>query len=112
MICDLAETYHILSYRELPPSLVATLVFGLSDDARVKKHFSNTKLNIEQTLLAIIADSLQFIAWTKTSEAKRGRYKNKSILKTLNGEYEKKKDDLVSFETIEEFEAYMKQFDR
>lgn len=92
--------------------MVATLLFGLRDNSRVKMHVSESKLTIEQTLLAVIADAVQFLAWTKTKEAKHGRYDRKSILKTLNGDYEHDRDDYESFETIEEFEEYMKQFIR
>lgn len=112
MICDLAETYHILNYRELSPSLVAVLVFGLNDNSRIKKKFSKTKLNIEQMLMAMMVDDLNFLAWTKTKDAKHSRYKKKSVLKLLQGEYEKEKDELQSFATIEEYENYMKQFIR
>lgn len=113
MICDLAETYHILNYRELPPLLVATLVLGLGDNSRVKKEISNTKLTLEETILAMILDGINFICWTYTKEAKKGRpYGKKSIFKLLNGEYDKDKDDLESFKTIEEFEEYMKSFIR
>lgn len=112
MICDFAETYHIFNYRELPPSLVATLLIGLRDNSRVKMHLAKSKITIEQTLLAIIADAVQFVAWTKTKESKNGKYKKKSILKTLNGEYDKEKDDLMSFKTIEEYEQYMSKFNR
>lgn len=90
---------------------MATLLFGLHDNSRVKMHIANAKLTIEQTMTAIIADSLRFIAWTKTKESKHGKYKEKSILKILNGEYDIKKDDLMSFESVEEFEEYMKQFE-
>lgn len=90
--------------------MVVTLLFGLRDDSRVKMHISNAKLTIEQTLMAIIADNLEFLSWTKTKEARHGKYNKKSILKMLNGEYEQEKDDLESFSTIEEFEEYMKQF--
>lgn len=71
---------------------------------------SNAKITVDQIIMAIIADNLQFISWTKTKDAKHGRYKQKSILKTLNGEYDKEKDDLISFKTVEEYEEYMKQF--
>lgn len=60
---------------------------------------------------AMIADNLKFLSWTKTKDAKHGRYKEKSILKALRGEYKDEKDDLVSFATIEEFEAYMNRFE-
>lgn len=110
MICDLAETYHILNYKELSPNLVATLLIGLRDNSRVKMKVNDTKLTIDQMMMAMVVDNLQFLSWTKTKDARHGKYKQKSILKTLMGEYEKQKDDLISFETVEEYEEYMKQF--
>lgn len=112
MICDLAETYHILNYKELSPYLVAVLVFGLNDNSRIKKRYSNSKISVDQILMAMVVDDLNFLAWTKTRDAKHGKYKQKSILKTLQGEYEKPKEDLISFKTVEEYEEYMKQFIR
>lgn len=110
VICDLAETYHVFNYQELSADLVATLVFGLRDNSRLKMKIADTKLTTEQMLSAMIVDDLNFIAWTKTKDAKHGRFKQKSILKTLLGEYKKQKDDLVSFASIEEYEEHMKQF--
>lgn len=110
MICDLAETYHLFDYRGLSPSKVAILLLGLRDNSRTKMKMSGAKITIEQMLLAIIADGIQFLGWTKTKDAKHGKYKQKSILKTLQGEYDKPKDDLISFKTVEEYEEYMKQF--
>lgn len=110
MICDFAETYHVLNYRELSPLLVATLLIGLRDNSRVKMYLADTKLTIDQMILSIVADNLQFISWTKTKDAKHGRYNGKSILKTLNGDNEIGKEDLISFATIEDFEEYMEQF--
>jgi len=71
---------------------------------------SGQKITLDQQLLAMIVDSLQFIAWTKTKDASRGRYNNKSVLKTLLGEYDKGKDELQAFENIDDFEAYMNSF--
>ena len=71
---------------------------------------NNTKITIDQMMLAIIADNIKFLSWTKTKDAKHGKYKQKSILKALMGEYDTKKDDLISFKTVEEYEEYMKQF--
>lgn len=104
MICDLAETYHILNYRELSPQLVATLVLGLGDNSRVRRYFSKTKVTLEQILMAIMADNLQFIAWSKTKHKKN---KPKSILKKLI-DLDEQKEELESFETPEEFEEYMR----
>lgn len=90
--------------------MVSTLVFGLKDDSRLKKKISGTRLSVEQMLSAMTVDSLNFLAWTKTKDAQRGRFKQKSILKTLMGEYDNKKEELMSFKTIEEYEEHMKQF--
>ena len=112
LICDLAETYNVLNYRELSPELVAVLSLGLKNDSRVKRHFNKSRLNLEQELLADIADSLRFICWTFSKEAHKGRsYKGKSLLKLFTEGPEKPKDELESFATIEEFNAYMKQFE-
>lgn len=111
MICDLAETYNILNYKGLSPDLVAVLVLGLRDNSRVKMFLSNTKITIEQMLMAIMCDNLNFQSWTYSKDASKGRaYKHKSILKAIQGIEEEKKDDLLSFESIEEYEAYMNLF--
>lgn len=87
---------------------MATLVFGLRDDSRTKMKLSNSKITIEQTLYAMIVDELRFISWTYSKEAHKGKtYDRKSVLKTLRGEYDIEKDDLMSFATPEEFEEYM-----
>lgn len=113
MICDLAETYNILNYKDLQPTLVAVLVLGLRDSSRVKMKISNANITIEQTLLAMIVDDLNFIAWTKTRDAQHGKYKRKSALKALKGEYkETKKEDLLSFKDPDDLMAYLDSFNR
>lgn len=108
IICDLAETYKILNYRELSPSLVATLVLGLRDDSRIKKKISDTKISLDEMLLALMVDNLQFISWTKTKSAQKGHGKPESLFKKLMGLDEKKpKDDLMTFATVEEYKAYI-----
>ena len=105
MICDLAETYHILDYRELPPSLVATLVVGLDDKSRVKRKISKAKLTLEQSLFAMIADELNILIWQNSKDGSKGRNKPESIYKKLMG-LDQKKDDLRSFNSPEEFERW------
>lgn len=73
---------------------------------------SGQVLTIEQTLLAMLVDELRFQSWTHSKDAHKGRpYKAKSVYKALNGEYKKDKEDLMSFESIEEFEQYMARFE-
>lgn len=100
LICDLAETYHLFNYRELSPSLVATLCFGLRDDSRVKMKLSGSKITLTQLLLARITDELSFQSWAKTKDGQKNRNRPESVLKMLT---EEKKDELVSFMTAEDF---------
>lgn len=100
MICDLAETYHILNYKGLSPDLVAVLCFGLRDNSRVKMFISDTKITLEQTLLARITDELSFQSWAKTKDGQKNRNRPTSILKTL---LEDKKDETEVFLTSEDF---------
>lgn len=60
-------------------------------------------------MLAVIADRLNFIAWSKTKDAQKGRkYKEKSFYEILT-QKEKPKDDLMLFDTVEEYEEYMRR---
>ena len=105
MICDLAETYGIYDYKAMKPSLVATLAVGLPDSSRVMRKYSNIPLTIEQMLLAMLVDSLNGLIWGLGG--KKAGKKPKSILKMLTDKTEKKKDELMSFRTPEEYEAFM-----
>lgn len=106
LICDFAETYHILDFRELPAYLAATLACGLRDDSRIKMKISGAKATVERMLMAVAADKLSFLAWSKTKDAERGRSYPKSLTKLLMGASDADLvKDIVSFETAEEWEA-------
>ena len=102
MICDLAETYHILNYQEYPPDLVGTLVFGLRKESRVKMKLSGDKITTTEWLLARIADELRDQSWAKSRDGQKGRNKPKHILDQLLEL--NKKEQYATFETMEEFE--------
>jgi len=105
MICDLAETYGIFDYQELPPRLVATLVVGLRDNSRVKMKLAGARLTMDQMLLALILDSINLLRWGRSR--KRGA-KPKSAYKLLTEE-KKQKDELKAFRSPEDYEAWMKR---
>lgn len=63
---------------------------------------SGMKYNFETLLLVKIADSLEFLAWAKTESAQKGMSKPNMILPKLLGNEDK--NDIVTFETQEEFE--------
>lgn len=102
LICDLAETYHVLDMRGLSPKLVAILAIGLSDSSRIKRRIANRKLTLEQTLLAAILDGTYTLIWTKTKNAAKGRNKPNSILNMLENKKEEK--EYKVFTSIEDFE--------
>lgn len=100
----MAETYGILDYKEVKPSLVATLAVGLPESSRIKRKYSGVNLTIEQMLLAMLVDGINISNWQR-SGAKRSR-KPTSIFAKLT-EKEKPKDELMSFRTPEEYEKWM-----
>lgn len=101
MICDLAETYHILDYQGLSLKLVATLVNGLSEDSRIKRKIANRRLTLSDALAAATVDKLSQLVWSKTEDARKGRNKPQSILDMLEHPPERKHQ---SFNSIEAFE--------
>lgn len=109
MICDLAETYHILDYTELPPTLVATLVVGLRDDARIKQKISKSRLTVEQSLLALVLDGINILIWQRSKDGAKGRNKPESIFKKLMRLDKKQNDDLMSFATTDDFDRWYAQ---
>ena len=120
LICDLAETYNLFipsftsekfidtQGRELLPSLVATLACGLSGDSRIKRKISKRTLDLNETLVAIIADRRGIIAWQRSKDGYKNRNRPKSIFEMLVGQ-DKKKDELEIFESQESFDEWYKR---
>ena len=94
LICDLAETYHVLNYRELDPTLLATLCVGLRDDSRIKMKMNKSKLTFEQMLLISILDHLRIFM---SSGSKDGPEP------LLNLFIDEKESDNMSFDSSEDF---------
>lgn len=100
MICDLAETYHILNYRQLPLNTLAVLVVGLRDNSRVKKKINNLVFDTNTRLMVACLDAINLNNWLHTDNASKGINKPKSILSLL----ENKSDDIRSFDSVDDFE--------
>lgn len=110
LICDLMETYHITNMDDYPASFVATLAVGLRDDSRIKMRLKDSKLTLEQGLLALILDALRINNWMHTKDAQKKRNMPKSLYRQLLGMDEpgEKKYDLRHFDSVEEYEAWHK----
>lgn len=102
LICDFAQFYHIFDYRELQPSLAATLAMGLPEESRIKKKITGVSLTLDQMLLALILDDFNFYIW---SRRRRKGPKPKNVFQMLT-KPEKPKDELMSFRTPDAYEAW------
>lgn len=105
MICDLAETYGILDYKQIKPNILATLVLGLPRDSRIMMKISKAKLGYLDSVLALIFDCLQVIAYNQGH--KKGAKKPESLFKKITAE--DKKDEYMTFTSPEEFERWRKE---
>lgn len=71
LVCDLAETYQIYDYKQLPLNQVAVFAYGLRDDSRIKQMMSDQIVPLETTLLASIVDRLSLSLWLQTKDGIR-----------------------------------------
>lgn len=105
LICDLAETYHIFDYRQLPPLRAAVFACGLRENARIMMRLSEQVVPTDTLLMAQMADTLNMLWWAKTEDAQTGKNRPPSItaaiLGTVAGETTK---DAVGFATGEDFD--------
>lgn len=102
LICDLAETYQIYDYKQLPPTKVAVFSLGLRNDSRIKMKLSGQVVPLDTMLLAAIADRLSTLVWMQTKDGQKGRNRPKMLTSLLTNT--KQENDIESFHTGEEFE--------
>ena len=110
LICDLAETYQIYSFRQLPLLQVAVFAYGLRDDSRIKQRLSGQIVPLETMLLAGMVDRLSLSLWIQTKDGQRGKNRPKYILDQLIHKEEKDEREHLVFESGEDFEKYRTEF--
>lgn len=110
LVCDLAETYQIYDYKQLPLYQVAVFAYGLRDDSRIKQMMSNQIVPLETTLLASIVDRLSLSLWLQTKDGQKGVNRPKSIVDQLTKQNKEERDEreYLVFESGEDFENYRK----
>ncbi|MDT2848759.1 DUF5361 domain-containing protein [Vagococcus carniphilus] len=105
LICDLAETYNIYDYKQLPVLTVAVFSCGLKEDSRIKLKLSGQNVSLETLLLAGMSDKLSAIIWLKSKDAQSGRNKPKSIVELLSANSKSSNSDgSIAFETASDYE--------
>lgn len=110
LVCDLAETYQIYDYKQLPLNQVAVFAYGLRDDSRIKQIMSDQIVPLETTLLANIVDRLSLSLWLQTKDGQKGANRPTSIAELLTKNHKEESDerDYLVFESGEDFENYRK----
>lgn len=103
LICDLAETYHILDYRSHSVQLIATLSAGLRENSRIKLRISEMPVSQETLLLATIADRVEMFRYGFADQKKNDA--PVSIVETLYGNTKKNTKGVKGFDTADEFES-------
>ena len=106
LICDFAETYHILDWRGLPINLAATLAAGLPEDSRIKMKIRGDQATIDQILLARICDLLSEWVWAFSKNAKRPE----SIVKILTAS--PKQPEQKKHRVFKDGDSFMKELSR
>lgn len=100
LVCDLAETYHIYDMRAFQPSYIFVLISGLRADSRTKMKMREARISFPEELLVAMYDRLNWLVWSKTRAAQKGRGQPESILQKIYAE----NDHVESFDSAEEFE--------
>ncbi|HEM3889830.1 TPA: hypothetical protein U1U87_001779 [Streptococcus suis] len=106
LVCDLAETYGIYDYRQLPVLRVAVFANGLGERSRIKKTLSGQKEDLDTLLLAGIYDTVRLLFWGKTKDGQAGRNRPNSVTQALEGSKVEREERV--FSSGEEFERAMR----
>lgn len=104
LICDFAETYHVLAWRELPLKTAAVLAAGLRDDSRIKQKLKGERVDLTTALLAAALDRLKLLVWQNTDDGLHGRNMPKSTFDALTGRGPRNAR-VTGFRSPEAFEA-------
>lgn len=95
LTCDFVEYYQVFDIYSLDCGMAATLAAGLRQDSRVKSKMAGLKAPMSTVLLAAAVDRLSQLIWKDP----------KKIVDTFIGSPESS-ENVVGFDSIEEFEAY------
>ena len=110
LICDLAETFQVYDYKQLPLQTVAVFAYGLKDDSRIKQLLSDQIAPVERVLLASMVDRLSMLLWIQSKDGQKGVNRPASIADQLikRDKSENDEKDYLVFESGEDFENYRK----
>ena len=105
LICDFAETYHVLNWRALPARTAATLAMGLGPDSRIVRKMAGVQTTVDTMLLAMIADALRILVWQNTEDGVKGQNKPAMITDRLTN----LGSEPLGFDSADEFRRWRSQ---
>lgn len=104
LVCDLAQVYGIFDYKNMPARLIATLAIGLEENSRVMKKLAGQTYNLQEMLLATIADRLSLLIYMQRGDKRAP--KPELLTEILAGnKHSKKKTEVTAYLSPDEFEA-------
>ena len=83
LVCDFAETYHVLDLYALPVEKAATLAAGLRSNSRIRTKMSGIEEPLDTFLLASAVDAMRLSVWAQTKDASKGRNRPKSLAEEM-----------------------------
>lgn len=104
LICDIAETYHLIDMHVQPARKIAILAAGLRENSRIRMKMEGRRLSDTDSLLALIFDKANWLCWTKTKDAEHGQNRPKSMYRIMTEE-----TNTEGFNSLEEFEKRRKE---
>ena len=106
LVCDLAETYHILDMAALPVPLLATLAAGLRGDARIRLAMAGETATPNTLLQAAMLERLTTLGWMQSKDGAKGRRRPPSAVEAISGKGNTKQSGTkpVAYDTPADFE--------
>lgn len=105
--CDLAETYRIYDFEQVPLPTLARLSAGLRSNSRIKSRLAGLTVPYDTFLLTRIIDLLQWLQWSRSKAAQDGAQPPEQLAPMMMAGYKSVKTERaeLGFDTAEEFEA-------
>ncbi|MBQ1290012.1 MAG: hypothetical protein IIY28_01550 [Lachnospiraceae bacterium] len=103
LFCDLAETYHVFDWNDLPPEVLARLASGLRENSRIRMKMEGMTMPLETLILAAGADAVRLLTWFNSEDGRNNTNRPESIAAALMGE--RREGEAVAFASPDEFEA-------
>lgn len=103
LVCDMAETYHVLNWRALGLPLAATLAAGLRESSRTRMALAGCVSTVDTLLLGAAVDALHLLVWAKTKDGQKGRSRPEPVVNRLLGTPGQRQT--TGFSCAAEFEA-------